>query len=123
MTTSLPDNDICSLRNLTGQESGIVVYPGGNIIVCNWSGLEDNEIPSVFCGLFLTGTPVDHRYFTNYDQWIVDDLYSELCDIGDKIIWDLNGDMLDIANNDKPVKATVYKFNDNVYVFAPHGWQ
>ena len=51
MTTGLTDNDTCSLRDLTGQESGIVVYPGGNIIVCNWSGLEDNEILSVFCGL------------------------------------------------------------------------
>lgn len=48
-------------------------------------------------------------------------VYSEACDIGDKIIWDLNGDMFDIANNDKPVKATVYKFNDNVYVFAQRG--
>jgi len=39
-----------TLLELTGQESGAVVYDNGNTIICNWSALEG--LPYVF-GPFL----------------------------------------------------------------------
>lgn len=35
-----------TLLELTGQESGVVIYNNGNTIICNWSSLEG--LPYVF---------------------------------------------------------------------------
>ena len=122
MITTKDSDNICSLEELTNQESGIVVYPDGNIVVCNWAGFGDNAMPCILCGFLVTAFTVDNKYFTCCDKWNIDDLYGVLCEIGKTIIWDYNDDIIDLANSDEPVRANAYKFADGVYVFAPYGW-
>lgn len=48
--------ELMTLFELTGQESGVVVYDGGpgvvgTVIVCNWAGAECVGLPIIFGGL------------------------------------------------------------------------
>lgn len=121
-TTLLSDSTIHSLKDLTNQESGIVVFPGGNIIVCNWSGFNNNTLPCVFMDLSIMDWPCKDGYFTRCKKRETDDLYSALCELGREVIWDLHNDVFNLANSDTPTSATVYELEDGEYIFAPHGW-
>lgn len=57
-----------NLREVTGQESGIIVYGDGSVIVLNWTQIGDNCLPAVFLG-GIYGLPhedieVDETYHT-----------------------------------------------------------
>jgi len=99
------------LQNLTGQESGVVVYPDGNsAIVCNWSGQEG--LPSVFAGqliwIFMSTDAADLDLKPEYVASI-----AEIC--GDcEILYNANGDEL-------VGPGRVYRL-EHVIIIAPDDW-
>ena len=109
---------IDNLQELVGQESGIVVYPNGETLICNWTQV--SGLPRIApAGLGLLGLR-DPLYVLS-DRHI-DDLSDEIN--LDKIIWDINDDAetldgttataYEIATSENgEVKATAY---------APHEW-
>ena len=55
--TGLDENDGMTLMQLTGHESGIVIYSDGGAIICNWSQMGEDYLPSVLCGTLMVGIP------------------------------------------------------------------
>lgn len=96
-----------TLQELTGQESGIVIY-GGEAVVCNWSHIQG--FPRVDpLGLTVLGfgeeiPAVQPKPCTNI---------SELME-GITIIF-ANGE-------DMPMAGRVYELPDDITVIAPEGW-
>ena len=103
-----------NLYNLTGQESGIVVYGDGDkkaAIVCNWATV--TGLPWVFAPGLLVDFPLEDGIPEEVDGEHRDNLW-ELLD-GAEILYNANDDLL-------PQSGTVYKICDNIVVIAPDGW-
>ena len=108
-----------TLEELTGQESGIVVF--GNTtreaIVCNWAGI--NGLPRLFAtGLIGLGDLSDAMLAA--DPRPVDDVGLAL--EGAQIIYDENGEAEGLAG----MRGTLWEFDDQsgtpVEIYAPEGW-
>ena len=99
------------LQDLTGQESGIVVYGNGETVIVNWSSLY--ELPRVFV-TWIIGSGGDGLEVKSEER--VEDI-SELIDT-DKIIYDMNGD----ADALPGTSGTVYTLEDETMIIAPDGW-
>lgn len=104
------------LFELTGQESGVLVFGGGGTIICNWGGWQSgNGIPRVFCG----GLVYDRKPFSAERVGDVERI--ELPEPSE-VIYDENGDAPDLGK----YAATVYEIEtengDRVTVYAPDGW-
>jgi hypothetical protein len=104
-----------TLQELTGQESGIVIYHGNGgqpeAVVCNWSGV--NGFPRVDpLGLTVLGLGED---IPATDGEPCDDLPALIADA--EIVFDPNDDIPDMI----PLTGTAYRL-DNVLVIAPEGW-
>ena len=121
-----------TLQELTNQESGIVVYSGGEtVIVCNWSAEcpNDNDMPYLFAGNIISQamddiTLVSTKTYGDYHEAIKDNIN----DIG--VLYDPNDDL---NGKDEPWyegEGTVYKLRvnnpygrtENVVIIAPHNW-
>ena len=46
---------MATLRELTNQESGIIIYGGDTVGVFNWPNLGDAQMPCTFGGMFVMG--------------------------------------------------------------------
>lgn len=102
-----------TLQDLTGQESGIVIYAGGDTqaeaVVCNWSSIQG--FPRVDpCGLTVLGfgeeiPEVEPEYSDNIPDMLKDVL-------------------IVFANEeDMPQSGGVYRLEDlNIIIIAPDGW-
>lgn len=141
-----------NLYDLTGQESGIVVYQGKAVIVCNWANVcPDHGLPIAGpIGGILMCWPdpikyIDHHsvddvrdalpgYIVEVDKEdgqkiieaegmdLVADEYGDIC-----ALWgyDLGLDTEIYRNEDgsiRPTPGTVYELEGDVIVIAPDGW-
>jgi hypothetical protein len=120
----------------SGQESGVVIYPGGEVFIINWSGLSGNELPQISpFGLIAIGK----EPLTVVDQYRCEDIKSEFP--GD--VWKIEGsddeydtDMdVTLVNQDDLLgifgflpdwedhtSGNVFVLDDDTKVIAPHGW-
>jgi hypothetical protein len=145
------DNKVESLQDLTGQESGIVVY-GDEIIVANWSSI--SGLPKMApANLGIIGWPAELIVVRQYSVGdIKDALPGSIVEVEDDdgdgviietngmdIVCDANGDIpalwgydlglpcnaiinRDDAGNLAPTAGTVYELEDDVIIIAPDGW-
>lgn len=139
-----------NLYDLTGQESGIVVYQGEAVIVCNWANVCPN-------GGLPAGGPINGMLICwpgeikVLDSHSVDDIRDELPGtielvegeekvveaVGMDIVSDENGDicalwgynlcdMSEIYRNDdgsiRPTPGRVYELENDVKIIVPEGW-
>lgn len=111
---------IDTLQDLTGQESGIIIYDSGETIVCNWSALDAHELPKLFSGLCLIGWESGEDIFENVTVQHVDDFGNYLASRDDlDLIYDENGDM---NNESVRCAADIYTLNDGTVIIAPTMW-
>ncbi len=99
------------LQELTGQESGIVIYNGKEAIICNWSGIEGLPFYVLAMGIIGLGEEIPE-----VEGQHVDDLSGYLPD--GIIVYDYNN----IDEDDLPKGGKVYKIDEDVTVIAPDGW-
>ncbi len=104
------------LEELTGQESGIVVYDGSSVIICNWSG--HAGLPR----LFATGLVYMPEDIESPHERRSEDITECLPDTEDiDLVYDRNGD-IDEVFEDRP-KGRCYEIPEkNVLIIAPDGW-
>lgn len=118
------DTDAETLQELTGQESGIVIYDSGEMIVCNWSQLGSHELPKVFAGIEILGWEDEDDVFADADHAETNDFRPLLK--GKNLIWDANGDIAAIENGTyfwgDDFRATVWTLTDGTIVVAPTMW-
>jgi predicted transcriptional regulator len=96
------------LQDLTGQESGIVIYAGKEGILCNWSNVDG--LPR----MFATGLVGLAEKIPVVDGEHVDDLGGILGGVNLSVCAEWDGEM--------PTSGTVYHVSDDVVVVAPDGW-
>ena len=96
-----------NLQELTGQESGIIIYDGKGIL-CNWSSI--NGFPHIFTtGLIGFGEEIPEVEGEHYD-----DLSGLLEDVNIEI-------RAHYTDEELPKSGTVYQIGD-ITVIAPDGW-
>lgn len=106
-----------TLQELTGQESGIVIYPGGETIICNWATTcpNDNQLPLLFAGAMLIAWEGEEIKEAGPSEEIENwrDCVNKFC-----VIYDENQDV-DFA---PCCKAIVYHLEDGTSIVAPREW-
>lgn len=107
-----------TLRDVTGQESGLVVYPGGGLIIGNWSESRGYGVPVVspFGGMMNYGniTSVKAQGKVNIKEY--------LASLDWHMVWDDNNDMPSITDGDMAELWTVAATGGPLRVLAPEGW-
>jgi len=100
-----------TLQDLTGQESGVVLY-GTTAIICNWSTIAG--LPRAFCGsivgLPVKGIPVVKGRCVACVANCLDGCTVE--DYG----------ATPVSSDDLAGAGTVYNLGDDATVIAPDGW-
>lgn len=96
-----------TLKELTGKESGIVVYGEKEAIVCNWSGIEG------FPRIFATGLVGLGEEIPKVSGGQTNDVNSLLA--GVHVINAIKGDLVES-------KGTIYHVSRDVKVITPDGW-
>lgn len=102
-----------SLQELTGKESGIVIYNTGDgvpeCVVCNWSRIEG--FPRVDpCAIMVLG--------------FGEDIPETAGEYRDDIPEMMEGVQIVFAHGeDMPKAGTVYRVADEITVIAPDGWE
>ena len=112
-----------TLQELTGQESGIVIYDNGEMIICNWCQFGDYELPKVFSGISVMGWDEGEDIFDGAKEEYVPD-YRYLLD-GKDLIWDQCDDIKHIADPDTDpawFRANLYTLTDGTIIIAPKMW-
>jgi hypothetical protein len=97
-----------TLEELTGQESGIVIYENGGIL-CNWSSI--NGLPRIFA----TGLIGLDEEIPEVEGEHVDDLSY----LFDGVTIEIHANFED---DEWPKSGTVYQISDDITVIAPDGW-
>lgn len=129
-----------TLRDLTGQESGIIIYESGAVFVVNWMDYGDDMFPVIgFFGrmMAMPGSAIepdrivvetveDIRAALPGTVWLDED--GEL-DTDMDVEYDDNGDLPmlwgyteDGAQEPTTCAGTVYRFYDGRVVIAPRSW-
>lgn len=134
-----------TLRDLTGQESGIIVYAGGEVAVLNWGDIGDNCLPALGPFGTMLSWPEDGDdmgdVFDGADMRHVDDITGEIDgsiwidddeeDDADgniilgtdlDIICDDNDDLPQVFLAENPVSGNVYTLRNGTKVIAPDDW-
>lgn len=114
-----------TLQELTNHEAGIVIYPSNEMIVCNWSGFEEDELPKVFSGISMMGWESDEEdVFADADRKDTSDFRPLL--EGRDLIWDANGDLASIEDGTyywgDDFDATVWTLTDGTIIISPNMW-
>lgn len=105
-----------NLLEITGQESGVIVY-GDDVIICNWSSTSLNGLPRLFIGLELISL---HEKMTAENLGYSEDIFSEIED--KKIIYDFNNDFPTLENWGGE-KFNIYVDDKlEAIVYAPDDW-
>lgn len=97
------------LQELTGQESGIVIFEDKEAILCNWSSIKG--IPRMFAGSVIGM----NEEIPEIQGEHADDQESLLDGIDINIYAEYNDEEL-------PKSGTVYRISDDITVIAPDGW-
>lgn len=99
-----------TLQDLTGQESGIVIYHDDNEgILCNWSAIRG--LPRIFAGVLVgLGEDIPQVDGEHTDQ---------LADLLDQVTIHI---CADYDSTELPTSGTVYRITDQVTIVAPDGW-
>jgi hypothetical protein len=105
-----------SLWQLTGQESGIVIYAGEGII-CNWS--PNDGLPRIGPFGGLLDWPMDPDTMLAAEEALTEEELSALVSDLD-IIYDENGDAPQCIA--KEFSARKYTLSDGTIVIAPNDW-
>ncbi len=137
-----------TLYDITGQESGIVVYDDNEVIVCNWAQESSyGGLPRLGPAGGIIVWPGELKVTA---KWTVEDVRDALPGKlivdgetygyeGMDVLYDLNGDipalwgyqadtpnaadpLTDKNGNLLPTPGTVYVINDNIIVIAPDDW-
>ena len=109
------------LQELTGQESGIIMFADNNIIVCNWSHTQG--IPRVLEPMCLIGLPQDIICGSVDDVGSISDYLSD--DTEYTVLHDDTPDGIAAELESGDTGATVYHItagDDDIIVIAPKGW-
>ena len=102
-----------NLQDLTGQESGVVIYGNGEAIICNWTGFRG--LPRVFVtGLIGLGEDIPEVEPEIADSATIADHLHDA-----RVIYDNNGDLSDLQAG--KFSGRIYNL-DNVVVIAPDEW-
>lgn len=104
--------NVMDLKQLTGQESGIIVYGNNYITVANWNGLDG--LPVIYpTGLIgnMPSIPVESLKVSQ-----VNDVASLLPE-SYEILHDPNGDLDRLSG-----PGTAYTIRDEIMIIAPEGW-
>ena len=124
-----------TLMELTGHESGIIVYGDHTVGVFNWGTYDDNQLPV----LSPIGTPMawpeGDDVFVGVTESHLDDFRSEipgsiwkedeLVDTDLDIVYDENNDLVRLFfENLDPMEynGTVYTLHDGRKIIAPDMW-
>lgn len=139
------NNKVMTLEELTGQESGIVVYDDGDIIVCNWSSYGVGALPVIVNDMIPIALD---KYPEGFEVASVDSLndirealpgkiwVTEIDDNGRihldsdlSVVWDPKCDILrlyldgsDERNETNCTSGKVYTINDDTKIIVPDGW-
>ena len=133
-----------TLYELTGHESGIIVYKSNEIIVTNWASMGEELFPMLFpIGDMVVGFPVEESWADNCTTervddfrtvlpgsiWLtdeVDDKGTHLADTDMEILSDANSDLLKafLAPEEYAgdFSATVYQLEDGKKIVVPDMW-
>lgn len=98
-----------NLQELTGKESGIVIYDSKEGILCNWSS--DDGLPRIF----VTGLIFMAEEIPKVEGEHTDDLGTYLNGIEVYICAEYDED-------EEISSGTVYKLSDDMIVIAPDDW-
>ena len=98
------------LRELTGKESGIVIYDSRDGILCNWSSI--NGLPRLFFG-GCTGMGED---IPDVDGVEIDDIADYLDGVNLSICAYLGDD------DELSGAGTLYEISDSIIVITPVDW-
>lgn len=101
------------LRDITGQESGIIVYKDGTAIVANW-GAEEG-LPKIAYDGALVYTPTEAKQ-TNFRDTINISQWMDISTL--VVIHDANNDL----PLDKDTYGTITTLTDGTVVLAPDQW-
>lgn len=105
-------NEVENLMELTGQESGIVIYSNQEGLICNWSSI--NGYPRVDpIGFGVIGLCEN---IPNVEPEYTEDIGMELADIN--IIYDINNDLNDLYE----WPGSKYILGNDIVIFAPKDW-
>lgn len=130
-----------TLMDLTGQESGIIVYEGNAVAVVNWQSMGENQFPMFgpLAGMML-GWPESEDVFDGVETEHVQDIRdvipgkvwltgetdgdgNRVADTDLDIVHDANADLARLFLVDtEPTAGTVYTLADGRCVIAPDGW-
>jgi hypothetical protein len=123
-----------NLFELTGRESGIVIFDSGEIAVCRWSIEYEDTLPL---------TTIPYKDLEVQEEYDVDDIRKELggtvyrdedtgkLDTDLPIIEDKFGDIAALFGfdlkwgtilSDKPTDGRVYILSDKTKIIAPYSW-
>lgn len=97
-----------NLQELTGQESGIVIY-GNEGILCNWSSI--NGLPRILAtGLVGMGEEIPKVEGEHLDDLsgVLDGVEITVC--------------ANYDDEELPKVGTVYEVDDGILIVAPEGW-
>ena len=120
------ENEPITLNELTGQESGIVIYAGDGsakeIIVCNWMSAEPDTLPA------LSPFGTDLLFLNRADLAAAEKSTMSLAEVetlleNGIIIWDANND-LPLSKEDYE-NATFYAYSvkdGEIIIIAPDNW-
>ncbi len=131
-----------TVYELTGQESGIVVYDSGEVLVVNWSGYEEDELPMLSPFGTVLSWDKGQGIFDNAQKRTVSDIRTELpgkvwatgetaengsiiFDTDMAILWDQNFDLPRLFLRDlspEEYTGTVYTLRDGTNIIAPSTW-
>lgn len=128
-----------TLQELTGHESGIVIYEDGSVAVYNWISCSENELPIVFPIPMPINWPEAEDVFDDVTAKHVDDIRDEIPgtiwieeDVGDEdlvtdldIVYDENNDLVRLFLEQlEPCDymGTVYTLKDGRKIIAPDEW-
>lgn len=108
-----------NLRELTGQDSGIVIYPNGDTVICNWEGLDG--LPRLFAGMLIgLGEPIaEPEWIENVDQMELKKILNDKT----RSIFDQNGDLEGIISGENIGDYNAcYTLPDETKIIAPTEW-
>ncbi len=112
-----------TLYELTGQESGILVFECSNIIVAHWMSANDDSIPMLSpFGNDLINFPVKEGTIeaARGTAQEINDVRDEFVD--GTVLYDYNNDVQTLVESDEPTGGVVYTLGNGVKVIAPDGW-
>lgn len=101
------------LRDVTRQESGLIIWPDGTTIICNWAG--ESGLPRVS----PFGLMGDGREFTILSEETCSDFGGEFDPDSLRVIYDANGDAEQLHER---LPGTLYQTMDGVAIYAPWDW-